>query len=110
MKSRLEAEFDEAMLDIYRHAKSDAGYTATRFLGMVVSRGGLDTAQYLIHADTISDGYAALCERNRLDLTVEYLILEPKWKPLFTKAERHVAVRRLREYGYAGQLPDVDSE
>ena len=48
MPSELEVQFHEAMLDIYRRAKSEAGYNATRFIGMVVERGGLDTARYLM--------------------------------------------------------------
>lgn len=39
MPSALEAGFNEEMLDIYRRTKAEAGYTATRFLGMVVERG-----------------------------------------------------------------------
>ena len=96
VRSALESEFDEAMLEIYKRAKSDAGYNATRFLGMVVDRGGLDTARYLLNAETVSDGYAALWERGRLDLTVEALVLEPKWRALFSKAERQIAASRLR--------------
>lgn len=110
MPSGLEADFNEAMLNIYKRAKSEAHYTATRFLGMVVERGGLETARYLLHAETVSDGYAALWERGRLDLAVEVLILEPRWRPLFNMAELQVAVRRLREYGYSGQLPEVATE
>ena len=110
MPSKLEADFDAAMLDIYRRAKSDAHYTATRFLGMVVERGGLETARYLLHAPTVSDGYTALWERGRLDLTVEVLILEPKWRTLFSDAERQIAVARLREYGFRGQVPEHEPE
>jgi hypothetical protein len=110
VKSKLEAEFDEAMLGIYTRAKAEADYPATRFLGMVVERGGLETARYLIHAETVSDGYTALWSRKRLDLTVEHLILEPRWRPLFTKAERNVAIERLREYQFPGPLPEAESE
>lgn len=110
MPSALEAEFDAAMLDIYRRAKADADYTATRFLGMVVDRGGLSTARYLLNAPTVSDGYSALWQRGRLDLTVEAMILERKWWPLFTKAERQIAVKRLRDYEFKGELPDVEGE
>jgi hypothetical protein len=95
------------MVDIYRRAKAEAGYNATRFIGMVSERGGLETARYLIHAATVSEGYAALWERGRLDLTVEALILGDRWRPLFADAERQIAVERLREYGFSGSLPDV---
>ena len=110
LPSKLENDLHDAMLEVYRRAKSEAGYTATRFLGMVSERGGLETARYLLHAPTVSDGYAALWERRRLDLTVEALVLDPKWDSLFTKLERQIAVSRLREYGFTGQLPTCDQE
>ena len=105
----LESEFHLAMVDIYRRAKSEADYNATRFIGMVSDRGGLETARYLLHANGVSEGYAALWERKRLDLTVERAILEPKWETLFTAAERGIAVKRLKEYGYGEPLPDLDA-
>jgi len=67
----LENEFHEAMLDIYRKAKSEAKYNAQRFLQMVVDHGGIEAAKMLINSETVSEGYTALWERGRLDLTVE---------------------------------------
>lgn len=110
MPSEIEVQFHDAMLDIYRRAKSEAGYTATRFLGMLVERGGLETARYLLHTLTVSDGYTALWQRGRLDLSVEAIVLTPKWQPLFSKEELRIAVDRLREYRYSGSLPNLDSE
>src|SRR3954447_24294587 len=107
MPTEAESHFHEAMLDIYRRAKAEAGYNATRFLGMVVERGGLATARYLLRATTVSEGYAALWERKRLDLTVEAMILRPEWNSLFSDDERRIAVDRLKEYGYSGPLPDL---
>lgn len=97
--------FHEAMVDIYRRAKSEAGYTATYFLSMVSERGGYETALYLIHTDRPSDGYTALYERGRLDLTVEALVLRPDWDDLFTAEDRDVARKRLINYGF-----DVDKK
>ena len=108
MSTQLETDFHNAMLDVYRRSKSEAGYSAVRFLSMVAERGGLETARYLLHAPTVSEGYTALWERGRLDLTVEAVILEPKWRGLFSEAELRVAVARLREYGYVGPLPEID--
>lgn len=101
MPEPLEIEFHEAMLDIYRRAKSEAKYNAQRFLQMVVDHGGIDTARILIYADSVSDGYTALWERGRLDLTVEALIVEsPKFHPLFTTDEMSICSKRLTEYRY----------
>jgi hypothetical protein len=75
-------QFDEEMLSIYRRALTEAHYNATRFLGMLQEHRGLQTARLLIHATTVSEGYAALWERKRLDLTVETVIIDhPKWHP-----------------------------
>jgi hypothetical protein len=108
MPSNLEIEFHQAMLTIYTCAKNEADYTPARFLGMVAERGGLETARYLLHASTVSEGYTALWQRGRLDLTVEAVILDPKWESLFSDDERRIAISRLREYKYAGALPDAE--
>ena len=94
------------MLDIYRRAKCDAGYDASRFLGMVSDKGGYEAARTLLHAPKVSDGYTALWERKRLDLTVEALILKSEWHDLFSDAERDIAHQRLIEYGYDVGLLD----
>ena len=96
MSTTLESEFDAAMMDIYRHAKTEARYTATRFLQMLNEHRGLRTAQILLEATNVSDGYSALWERGRLDLTVEALVLQPRWNELFTDEDRAIARDRLR--------------
>jgi len=95
-----EAQFHDAMLGLYKTAISEAGYNATRFLRMVSENGGMDAARTLLHASSVSEGYVALWERQRLDLTVEALVLQDKWKALFTPAEIEIARKRLAEYGY----------
>ena len=58
-------------------------------------------------ADTVSDGYKALWERGRFDLTVEALISDhPEYQSLFTEEERQIAQRRLAEYKYTPVLED----
>lgn len=103
----LEVAFHDEMIELYKRAKKDARYNATRFLGMINEQGGLETARTIVNAATVSEGYTALWEKGRLDLTVEAVILEPRWAPLFSEAERKIAVKRLREYGYKGKLPRV---
>jgi hypothetical protein len=94
--------FDAAMLDIYRNAKSEAGYNATIFLRMLGDRGGLATAKYLINSANPSDGYTHLYERGRLDLTVEATVAENAcWHELFTEGELRRARQRLLQYGYS---------
>jgi len=97
----LESEFNESMLNIYRRAKSEAKYNAIIFLQMVTDHGGLEAAKRLINATNISDGYTALWERGKLELTVEATVLEnEKYHPLFTAEELAICRKRLTDYHY----------
>lgn len=95
------AEFDEEMLCIYQRALSEVNYKATRFLQMLLEHRGLETARILLHSKKVSEGYTALCERHRLDLTVEAVIHDnAKWHALFTQDDLAICTKRLEEYGY----------
>ena len=91
----LVAEFTSAMQEIYRRAKTEAGYNATVFMRMLQDRGALETARYLIHTAKPSDGFTALWQKGRLDLTVEAHVLQPRFEPLFTDDERAICRQRL---------------
>jgi hypothetical protein len=99
MSDDLEARFDTAMMNVYQRALTECGYNATRFLQMLFEHRGLETARKLLHAPKVSEGYTALWERQRLDLTVESLILKPEWYALFSDEDRDIARKRLAEYG-----------
>lgn len=87
----LEQDFHSEMVTIYTRAKKECDYNATRFLQMLSEHGGLETAKRLIGADNVSDGYTALWEFKRLDLTVEALILRQPWNGLFSAEELEIA-------------------
>jgi dTDP-4-dehydrorhamnose reductase len=94
-------EFTGAMLDIYRRALTEARYRAAIFFNMINDQGGYEAAMTLIHAAKPSDGYTALWERHRLDLTVEALILRPEWGDIFTDEDRLAAYKRLESYHFS---------
>ena len=72
---------------------------------MLTDNGGMATAKTLINAAKPSDGYTALYERGRLDLTVEAVVTEnPRWRELFTPEELARAEKRLKAYGYKAGL------
>lgn len=101
MPSKLESEFDAAMMDIYLRAKSEAKYTATIFHRMLDQKRGLATAKQLISDQNVSQGYTALWERGRLDLTVEATVVDnEKYHSLFSPDELEKASKRLKAYGY----------
>jgi hypothetical protein len=95
-----EQEFHAAMFDVYRRAKDEYGYNATRFLEMLGEHGGLGTAHILLQAPGVSEGYTALWERGGLEVTVEAVVLNPKWRELFSADESKTARKRLMEYEF----------
>jgi hypothetical protein len=100
-----ERAFHTAMVEVFRRAKAEAGYSATIFIQMVSQNGGLAAARQLLHAPKASDGFTALWERGRLDLSVEAVVLKAEFAVLFTDEERELARSRLREYGYTPPDP-----
>ena len=88
------------MKDIYLRAKSEAGYNATYFLRMLSSDGPIQTARRLVTSTQPSEGFTALWERGRLDLTVEAHIVKDRFAVLFSDAELEAAKDRLQQYGY----------
>lgn len=96
----LSAEFDRAMQEIARKAKEEANYHATYFLRMLAEYGGVMTARKLLATPAGSDGFAALWERGRLDLTVEAVVVQPRFAELFILAEIETVRCRLKQFGY----------
>jgi hypothetical protein len=102
----LTREFDNAMIEIYRRSRSEAGYNASRFLQMITENGGLGAARTLLSSSQVSEGFTQLWMLKRMDLTVEYVVLQERWRPLFSPEELTIARRRLNEYGVGdSELP-----
>lgn len=100
MSADIERRFEETILETCRRTLKETGHRTTRFLQMFHDIGGLRTVQELLATERVTEGYIAMWEKKRLDLTVEALILKPEWHALFTDAEREVARERLKKYGY----------
>ncbi len=88
------------MIDLYKRMKAEANYDAKRFLDMLSRMGGVATAKQLIQSEGLSDGYMHLYKKKRLDLTVEALVIQSQWQPLFTIDEMNTAQERLESLGY----------
>ena len=92
----MEEEFHQAMIDIYKAALKECKYRAKAFLSMVIELGGLQTAKKLLASIEIQSGLYELFECGRLDLTVEALVAEGKFRTLFEPQELAEAERRLQ--------------
>jgi len=95
MPEDLKDQFHQQMIGIYRNALTQARYEAKQFLRMVTVQGGLAAAKALLHTPYLPDGFAELWQRGRLDLTMEYMLVQPPWNSLFTEEELKIARDRL---------------
>lgn len=94
-------EFTQRMLDLYEDAKTELNYRASRLLQMVRSAGGVTAARaWLAKNSNPTEGFERLYRENRLDLSVEAIVLNPRWSGLFSPNELESARARLDEYGY----------
>lgn len=82
--TELESKFHIEMINIYKTAKKECGYNATRFLQLVNEKGGLNAAKQLINNPKGTEGFAKLYLYKRLDLSVEAHVIKSEYKELFT--------------------------
>jgi 5-methylcytosine-specific restriction protein A len=96
----LEDELTAALIEGYQRAGKEVGYWGHRFLGAVRRNGGRATAKRMMKPRNRGQraGLDALLEAGRPDLTVESIILRPRFRRLFTGAELSAAAERLRGY------------
>ncbi len=101
----LEAEFHEAMLQLYDDAKA-LGVIATRFSNEVKARGGVNAAKHFLsrgdpwepsQLEGVTPLLLAQGGKSNLKYTVEALVLNEKYVGLFTEEERDRACKRLKE-------------
>ena len=76
-------------------------YNPALMVQMIHESGPLGACQRLLAATNISDGFTRLWELKHLELTVENIILHPRFAGLFTDEERLIARCRLEEYGFS---------
>lgn len=89
------------LFKVYEDAKRELHYAAFRFLGKLRRDGGLKAAKYYLRpSKKLTQGFERLLEYDRLDLSVEAIALEPKWRRYFTEEELATARERLSQFGY----------
>jgi hypothetical protein len=98
-------ELNADMYRIYRDTWKRLGSGGERFRQMIEPpkpgrsgknyRGALETAKYLMATESKLSGLPWLKENNSLDLSVERVVLDPKYSSLFADEEKSVARRRL---------------
>lgn len=94
----LEQAFDEAMIALYRRTGKETKYWAYRYYEKVKRVGGLAAAKSWLNPKIDStSGLQRLIEKNRIDLSMEALVLQEPWSSLFTPEELQIAQQRLNQ-------------
>lgn len=104
-----DTEFHVEMLDLYWRTGRETRYWANRYLASVRKDGGLVVAKKLLARKGVATGLNRLVELDRLDLSVEALVLDDRFAHLFSRdeldeaRERLDGMRSMREKEYAGK-------
>ena len=88
---------EEKFLAAWEKARLDAKALGVRLRPETLS---LALAQRQLGAHRDSDGFAALAQKGRLDLSLEALAIQKAYTALFTDEEANTALMRLLEAGY----------
>ncbi len=96
----IELDLFTDMIKIYRETDTQCNYKSAGFFQGIQSNGAITTAKEIINNKEVTEGFIKLAECNRLDLSVEALIVQDKYKELFTAKERKICLNRLKKYGY----------
>lgn len=102
----LEPVFQVQLLKRVNAVRQHTRIGVRRILEDIQRNGGLPTAKarlcaLFVHAD---DFFQATERIGRLDLSIEAMALEDKWKPLFTQEELDSAASRLAQHGFGPML------
>ena len=96
----LENTFEKELIKKCEIAEKECGCTQKRILLNIEKFGALITVQEILRKGRVSDGFDKLQKANRLDLTMEALIIDNKYNELFTDEEVNACHELLCEYGY----------
>lgn len=92
--SQLEQDFEakvrDALLECHR-----LGYHPSDFEGMLANASAAHVAEKLVASGELQTGLKKLAQMGRLDLSVEFIMLEPQFESLFKKPLREAAQWRL---------------
>lgn len=97
--TNLEKDLTQVLKGTYEAARK-RGYVATYFLQMLEEHGGAETAKRLLSKSEAQTGLFELWELGLLHESMEAVVLQEKFKSLFTDDELAEAHRRLEELGY----------
>lgn len=98
---QLKKLFHQEIIDLYKKIIKFVKYKPTRLMDYINKYGGYEAAVKYISTESNVQDFAVLWEKERLDLSVEALITNEKFRSLFSEDILSFCDRKLKEYSYA---------
>jgi len=92
----LEGDFEQECRAAVNECRS-FGYHPTAWVAMMNEFGAAEAARRLVISGDIQSGFQRLVQEGRIDLTLEFAVLHPKWDSLFRRDIREAAWWRLSQ-------------
>jgi hypothetical protein len=92
----LELRFEERLRIAIARSRA-IGYPPNIFEGILNSLGGVKAAKMLVKDGNFQTGFIKVAKMGRLDLSVEQIMLEPEFEPLFSQEDLAAARWRLEQ-------------
>jgi hypothetical protein len=96
VKSEIERRFERRLRNTIVESTA-LGYYPSRFEQMLNNSAGILVAKRLVGSGDLQYGLKELKKLGRHDLTMESIMMEEEFRPLFTKAELEAAKWRLEQ-------------
>jgi hypothetical protein len=96
----LASALEAAMMEQFRQCWTQLRYRPTYVLQHLSEHGAIETARWVVRIQNESSGFIRLWEAQRLDLSIEALVLQPRFAALFSVEDRRLAYEALKVHGY----------
>lgn len=93
--------FHNEMISLYKTISKQLKYKSTKLLDMINKYGGYEAAIKFIKSESNTFDFTILWENERLDLSVEALITNAKYRELFPEEVVSFCDRKLKDYNFS---------
>lgn len=109
-KEQLKKSFHQEMINLYKNMIKIVKYKPTRLMDYINKFGGYEAAVKYIDTESNIQDFAVLWEKERLDLSVEVLIISDTYRCLFDDDLVAYCDRKLKKYSYAPNKIEKEEE
>ena len=108
---QLKKSFHQEMIALYKRMTKELKYKSPRLMDLINKYGGYEAAVKYITTENNVQDFAVLWENERLDLSVEALITNARYRELFMDDIVKYCDRKLEEYSYApNKIEEIEEE